>query len=443
MEKYIKFINEFHEWNQIEIDFINNQLSKHLKDNNENQDEIEQILDYLYSKKSNISKIWYKTILEKSKKWHESLTKLSSKNDEIVWEDYEIVLDFKDWFKFVKLISQNSYNREWKLMSHCVASYFGRNVNIYSLRDENNNPHCTIEEWQQVKWKWNWSIDPKYVDYVVRFLESLGMSVWENEMKNLWYYKLEKIDTDLSSDSLYNWYISENKLDTIKDKEWNTYNWFWLLNLKDLVIFKTDIKFIISLDIEKTTKYLLNSVQSIFDNITWKNKDNKKFSNKTDSAKIGSSWNYAKIGSSWYSAQIGSSWDYAQIGSSWYSAQIGSSWDSAQIGSSWYSAQIGSSWDSSKIGSSWDSAQIGSSWDYAKIGSSWNSAQITSEWNNAVIAWIWYNNKISAKIWSWITLAEYNDKWICTCVKSQQIDWEILKEDTFYKLGNWEFKECI
>ena len=360
MQKYINFINEFHEWNQIEIDFINNQLFKHLINNNENQDEIEQILDYLYSKKSNISKIWYKTILEKSKKWHESLTKLQTKDDEIVWEDYEIVLDFKDWFKFVKLISQNSYNREWKLMSHCVASYFGRNVNIYSLRDENNNPHCTIEARQQVKWKWNWSIDPKYVDYVVRFLESLGMSVWENEMKNLWYYKLEKIDTDLSSDSLYNWYISENKLDTIKDKEWNTYNWFWLLNLKDLVIFKTDIKFIISLDIEKTTKYLLNSVQSIFDNITWKNKDDEKISNKTYSA---------------------------------------------------------------------------------KIGSSWNSAQITSEWNNAVIAWIWYNNKISAKIWSWITLAEYNDNWICICVKSQQIDWEILKEDTFYKLENSEFKE--
>jgi len=38
-------------------------------------------------------------------------------------------------------------------------------------------------------------------------------------MKNIGYYKLEKIDKDLTSDCLYNGYIFENKLDTIKDKE--------------------------------------------------------------------------------------------------------------------------------------------------------------------------------------------------------------------------------
>jgi len=32
------------------------------------------------------------------------------------------------------------------------------------------------------------------VDYVVKFLEHIGMTVGENEMKNLGYYKLESID---------------------------------------------------------------------------------------------------------------------------------------------------------------------------------------------------------------------------------------------------------
>jgi hypothetical protein len=56
--KYYQYIKEFHNNNQVEIDFIDNQLSKHLKDNQENQTEIETILDYLYSNpKVDISKI--------------------------------------------------------------------------------------------------------------------------------------------------------------------------------------------------------------------------------------------------------------------------------------------------------------------------------------------------------------------------------------------------
>lgn len=56
MQKYIEYVNRFHEWNEIEIVFIQNQLKKHLEKNQENQTEIEEILDYLYSKKPNISK---------------------------------------------------------------------------------------------------------------------------------------------------------------------------------------------------------------------------------------------------------------------------------------------------------------------------------------------------------------------------------------------------
>jgi hypothetical protein len=62
-------------------------------------------------------------------------------------------------------------------MSHCVASYYGRDTVIYSLRDSNNNPHCTIEDGNQIKGKGNGSVDPKYIDYVVKFLEKLGMTV--------------------------------------------------------------------------------------------------------------------------------------------------------------------------------------------------------------------------------------------------------------------------
>ena len=173
------------------------------------------------------------------------------------------------------------------------------------------------------------------------------------------------------------------------------------------------------------------------------------------SAKIGSSGNSAKIGSSGDSAQIGSSGDSAQIGSSGNSAQIGSSGDYAQIGSSGNSAKIGSSGNSAQIGSSGYYAQIGSSGDYAQIGSSGDSAQIGSSGDYAqiestgehsVVMAAGYNSIAKAKIGSWITLAEWkkdheDGKWKPICVKTEQVDGERIKADTFYKLIDGEFKE--
>ena len=144
--------------------------------------------------------------------------------------------------------------------------------------------------------------------------------------------------------------------------------------------------------------------------------------------------------------QIGSSGDSAQIGSSGDYAKIGSSGDSAQIGSSGGSAQIGSSGDYAQIGSSGDYAQIGSSGDYAKIGSSGGSAKIDSTGEDSVIMCAGNNSKAKAKIGSWITLAEW--KWsdekkrdVPVCVKTEYVDGENIKADTWYQLKNGKFVE--
>ena len=156
-----------------------------------------------------------------------------------------------------------------------------------------------------------------------------------------------------------------------------------------------------------------------------------------DSAKIGSSGNSAQIGSSGNSAKIGSSGYYAQIGSSGYYAQIGSSGYSAQIGSSGYSAQIGSSGNSAKIGSSGNSAKIGSSGDYAQIDSTGEDSVIMCAGNNS---------KAKAKIGSWITLAEWEwsdekNRNVPVCVKTEYVDGESIKADTWYLLKDGKFVE--
>ena len=126
-----------------------------------------------------------------------------------------------------------------------------------------------------------------------------------------------------------------------------------------------------------------------------------------------------QIGSSGYSAQIGSSGDYAQIGSSGYSAHIGSSG---------YSAQIGSSGDSAKIGSSGDSDKIDSTGEYSIIMCSGGGS------------------RVKAKLGSWITLAEW--KWsdeknrnVPICVKTEYVDGNNIKADTWYQLKNGKFVE--
>ena len=141
---------------------------------------------------------------------------------------------------------------------------------------------------------------------------------------------------------------------------------------------------------------------------------------------IGSSGDYAKIGSSGY---------YAQIGSSGYYAKIGSSGDYAQIGSSGYYAKIGSSGYYAKIGSSGDSAKIGSSGDSAKIDSTGEDSVIMCAGNSS---------RAKAKVGSWITLAEW--KWsdekkrdVPICVKTEYVDGENIKADTWYQLKNGKF----
>ena len=165
-----------------------------------------------------------------------------------------------------------------------------------------------------------------------------------------------------------------------------------------------------------------------------------------NSAKIGSSGYFAQIGSSGNFAQIGSSCDSAQIGSSGYSAKIGSSGDSAQIGSSGNFAQIGSNGNFAQIGSSGYSAQISSSGNSAKIGSSGNYAQIESTGENSVICCAGANSIVKAKKGSWITLSEWkydenSKRDIPVCVKTEYVDGERIKEDTWYKLVNGEFTE--
>ena len=132
--------------------------------------------------------------------------------------------------------------------------------------------------------------------------------------------------------------------------------------------------------------------------------------------------------------------------SSGYGAKIGSSGYGAKIGSSGYDAKIGSSGNDAQIGSSGNYAQIGSSGYGAKIGSSGYGAKIDSTGEGCVIMCAGINSVAKASKGSWITLSEwsYSDKkqrYIPVCVKTEFVDGEKIKADTYYKLAGGVFKE--
>ena len=92
------------------------------------------------------------------------------------------------------------------------------------------------------------------------------------------------------------------------------------------------------------------------------------------------------------------------------------------------------------------SAQIGSSGYYAQIGSSGDSAQINSTGEDSVIMCAGNDSIAKAKVGSWITLAEWvwDDKKkrsVPKCVKTEYVDGERIKADTWYQLKNGKFKE--
>lgn len=217
------------------------------------------------------------------------------------------------------------------------------------------------------------------------------------------------------------------------------------------------------------------SLNTIDDNYINSCNEYAKFRSRGKTLKITSSVEGARIASSVYYNQthIASSGDYTKIGSicdddyicsSGHRSKIGSKGGSAHIASSGGDdficsfgvyAQIASSGEGANIYSFGETARIGSSGDYNKIASSGECAQIASSGDEAhidstgedsVICCAGLDSSVKAKKGSWITLSEWKysktkKRCVPVCVKTEFVDGERIKEDTWYKLENGEFVE--
>ena len=105
------------------------------------------------------------------------------------------------------------------------------------------------------------------------------------------------------------------------------------------------------------------------------------------------------------------------------------------------SAQLASSGDYAKLASSGDYAQLASSGDSAQLASSGDSAQLASSGEHSIVCAIGRGSMSKASVGSWITLAEFDERGVVRLVKTEQVDGERIKADTWYVLKDGEFKE--
>lgn len=101
-----------------------------------------------------------------------------------------------------------------------------------------------------------------------------------------------------------------------------------------------------------------------------------------------------------------------------------------------------------KDNSSGNNAKIGSSGYDAQIGSSGNNAKIDSTGKDCVIMCAGINSVAKASKGSWITLSEWSysegkQRYIPICVKTEFVDGEKIKADTYYSLKGGVFVEWI
>lgn len=109
--------------------------------------------------------------------------------------------------------------------------------------------------------------------------------------------------------------------------------------------------------------------------------------------------------------------------------------DLINLGVEWIKEQV--KFEKSDIENSDNSAQIGSSGDSARIESSGKDCVICCAGDNSIAR---------AKKGSWITLSEWTyskekDRFVPKCVKTEFVDGERIKADTWYKLIDGEFKD--
>ena len=160
--------------------------------------------------------------------------------------------------------------------------------------------------------------------------------------------------------------------------------------------------------------------------------------------RIVSNESFSQISSSGESPTIFSNGECTKIATSGSCGKIYATGIEAKLSTSGSGVKIHSEGSYSRLSTSGDYNTIYSYGENANIASSGYSTSVDSSGKEAIVSCTGANSMVKAKKGSWVTLAEWqtivgHKKLIC--VKTEYVDGERIKEDTWYKLENGEFVE--
>lgn len=160
--------------------------------------------------------------------------------------------------------------------------------------------------------------------------------------------------------------------------------------------------------------------------------------------RIVSNESFSQISSSGESTTIFSNGECTKIATSGSGGKICATGIEAKLSTSGSGVKIHSEGICSRLSTSGDYNTIYSYGENANIASSGYSTSVDSSGKEAIVSCTGANSMVKAKKGSWVTLAEWQTivghrKLIC--VKTEYVDGERIKEDTWYKLENGEFVE--
>ena len=191
----------------------------HFKDSNEKNHLID-FLTHEYSLKNSIN-FSYSQCVSKADAW---VTKLNQKNLSQI--DLGRVDTFFEEgpYKIVKILDQVARNYEGAKMGHCVAKYKDEAA-LYSLRDKENIPHCTIEirdgKVNQISGRANSSVSPKYIGFLISFFQKINIAIPKDILKLMGYVHnpealmlIKKLSSNVKIKVFYNheYIYTRNKL---------------------------------------------------------------------------------------------------------------------------------------------------------------------------------------------------------------------------------------
>ena len=165
-----------------------------------------------------------------------------------------------------------------------------------------------------------------------------------------------------------------------------------------------------------------------------------------DYSQLAASGNESQLAVSGVGSKLASSGDESRLAASGNGSQLAASGGYSRLAASGNYSRLAASGNYSKLASSGGYSRLAASGNYSQLASSGDESRLAASGRDSIVAGIGIMNIAKASLGSWITLAEWiwdNKKqcYIPKCVKTEQVDGERIKADTWYKLENGEFVE--